>query len=495
MLPQPFLKRMQGLLGSEYEEFLASFEHEKYQALRLNPLKTEKRDRQDTDKSVRNADIEDAYSVSDTIEEKLHQTFCLEQVPWAENGYYYAKEDQPGKHPWHEAGLYYIQEPSAMAPVTLLSPQPGERILDLCAAPGGKSTQIAAAMQGEGLLVTNEIHPVRAKILSENVERMGIRNTCVLNETPEHLADIFEEYFDRILVDAPCSGEGMFRKNEVACEEWSPENVQLCADRQDGILECAARMLRPGGRLVYSTCTFAPAENEGSISRFLAKHDEFEIVPVDQKALGIPEGCDGLPDSVTTPASGIEGTLRLWPHKLKGEGHYAAVLHKKGELPEGYRPVSANGPEKGIPAKNLAKDWAEYFTFAKETFTDEGASKLNPENEQSGYLAFGENLYRMPAEMPAVKGLKVMRPGLHLGTLKKNRFEPAHALALALQPQDVKHVWKLSVEEAAAYLKGQTFSAEGEKGWYLICVDGISLGWGKLAGGIMKNHYPKGLRK
>lgn len=485
---------MQGLLGSQYEEFLASFEHEKYQALRLNPLKTEKRDRQDTDKSVRNADIEDAYSVSDTIEEKLHQTFCLEQVPWAENGYYYAKEDQPGKHPWHEAGLYYIQEPSAMAPVTLLSPQPGERILDLCAAPGGKSTQIAAAMQGEGLLVTNEIHPVRAKILSENVERMGIRNACVLNETPEHLADIFEEYFDRILVDAPCSGEGMFRKNEVACEEWSPENVQLCADRQDGILECAARMLRPGGRLVYSTCTFAPAENEGSISRFLAKHDEFEIVPVDQKALGIPEGCDGLTDSVDNPASGIEGTLRLWPHKLKGEGHYAAVLQKKGNLPE-YRPVSANGPEKGIPAKNLAKDWAEYFTFAKETFTDEGALKLNPDNAQSGYLAFGENLYRMPAEMPAVKGLKVMRPGLHLGTLKKNRFEPAHALALALQPQDVKHVWNLSVEEAAAYLKGQTFSAEGEKGWYLICVDGISLGWGKLAGGIMKNHYPKGLRK
>ena len=232
MLPQSFTERMQGLLESEYEEFLASFEHEKYQALRLNPLKKD-------DMSV--------------ITEKVKQTFQLQPVPWAENGYYYTKEDQPGKHPWHEAGLYYIQEPSAMAPVTLLSPQPGERILDLCAAPGGKSTQIASAMEGEGLLVTNEIHQARAKILSENVERMGIRNACVLNETPEHLADIFEEYFDRILVDAPCSGEGMFRKNEVACEEWSPENVQLCADRQDGILECAARMLVPGGRLVYST--------------------------------------------------------------------------------------------------------------------------------------------------------------------------------------------------------------------------------------------------
>ena len=481
MLPQVFLERMQGLLGSEYEEFLVSFDHEKYQALRLNPLKLRTESGRTDDSTV--------------IEEKIQQTFRLHPVPWADNGYYYTKEDQPGKHPWHEAGLYYIQEPSAMAPVTLLSPQPGERILDLCAAPGGKSTQIASAMEGEGLLVTNEIHPARAKILSENVERMGIRNACVLNETPEHLADIFEEYFDRILVDAPCSGEGMFRKNEVACEEWSPENVQLCADRQDGILECAARMLVPGGRLVYSTCTFAPAENEGSISRFLAMHEEFEIVPIDKKALGIPEGCDGIPGCVENPAPGIEGTLRLWPHKLKGEGHYAAVLQKNGKLPEGYQPVCATGTEKGIPAKNLAKDWAEYFAFAKETFSEKLMGEAGLCTAGEGFLAFGDNLYRMPERMPGVKGLKVLRPGLHLGTLKKNRFEPAHALALALCPKDVTHVWNLSVEEAAAYLKGQTFSAEGEKGWYLICVDGISLGWGKLAGGIMKNHYPKGLRK
>ena len=480
MLPQSFLERMQRLLGSEYEEFLASFDHEKYQALRLNPLKLLERP--------------DMPNDSDVIR-KIQQTFHLQPVPWSENGYYYTKEDQPGKHPWHEAGFYYIQEPSAQAVVTLLSPQPGERILDLCAAPGGKSTQIASAMRGEGLLLTNEIHPARAKILSENVERMGIRNACVLNETPEHLADVFEEYFDRIVVDAPCSGEGMFRKNEEACEEWSPENVQLCADRQDGILECAARMLVPGGRLVYSTCTFAPAENEGSISRFLAKHEEFEILPIDKKALGIPEGCDGLSDCVENPAPGLCGTLRLWPHKLQGEGHYAAVLQKKGELPQGYQPVCTAGLEKGIPAKNLTRDWAEYFTFAKETFSEKQLAESELCATGEGFLAFGDNLYRMPERMPGVKGLKVLRPGLHLGTLKKNRFEPAHALALALHPEDVKHVWNLSVEEAAAYLKGQTFPAEGEKGWYLICVDGISLGWGKLAGGIMKNHYPKGLRK
>lgn len=203
--------------------------------------------------------------------------------------------------------------------------------------------------------------------------------------------------------------------------------------------------------------------NEGSISRFLAKHEEFEIVPIDKKALGIPEGCDGIPGCVENPAPGIEGTLRLWPHKLKGEGHYAAVLQKKGKLPEGYQPVCATGTEKGIPAKNLAKDWAEYFAFAKETFSEKLMGEAGLCTAGEGFLAFGDNLYRMPERMPGVKGLKVLRPGLHLGTLKKNRFEPAHALALALCPKDVKHVWNLSVEEAAAYLKGQTFPRKARR--------------------------------
>ena len=382
-----------------------------------------------------------------------------------------------------------------MTPANILPVNPGDKVLDLCAAPGGKATELGAKLHGKGLLAANDISGPRARALLKNVEVFGIPNSLILNEVPAKLAENFPEFFDKILVDAPCSGEGMFRKNEVACEEWSPENVQLCADRQDGILECAARMLVPGGRLVYSTCTFAPAENEGSISRFLAKHEEFEIVPIDKKELGIPEGCDGIPGCVENPAPGIEGTLRLWPHKLKGEGHYAAVLQKKGKLPEGYQPVCATGTEKGIPAKNLAKDWAEYFAFAKETFSEKLMGEAGLCTAGEGFLAFGDNLYRMPERMPGVKGLKVLRPGLHLGTLKKNRFEPAHALALALCPEDVKHVWKLSEEEAATYLKGQTFSAEGEKGWYLICVDGCSLGWGKLAGGVMKNHYPKGLRK
>ena len=299
------------MLQDEYEEFENSFDGDRYHALRINPLKAERDKVMESMKSVYGEEI------------------SFEKVPWSENGYYYDRKIQPGKHPYHEAGVYYIQEPSAMAPVTLLDPQPGERILDLCAAPGGKSTQIAAAMKGKGILICNEIHPARAKILSENVERMGIRNAIVTNETPDRLEERFAGYFDRILVDAPCSGEGMFRKNEEATEEWSPENVHMCADRQDDVIEAAYQMLRPGGILCYSTCTFAPAENEGTISRLLARHEDMSIceIPEEQYDKGFQPG---RPEWSEKQVEGIEKTIRLWPHRLKGEGHYAAVLKKTG---------------------------------------------------------------------------------------------------------------------------------------------------------------------
>lgn len=455
MLPIEFEQRMKQMLGEEYPAFEASYEKEKYQALRLNPLKVDK----------------------ECFLEKT--VFTLKQVPWEENGFYYTAQDTPGKHPYHEAGVYYIQEPSAMAPVPFLEIKPGDRVLDLCAAPGGKSTQIGVALKGEGLLVCNEIHPARAKILSENIERMGIRNALVTNESPEKLRSIFAGYFDKILVDAPCSGEGMFRKNEDAKEEWSPENVQLCADRQDGILDCAADMLRPGGRLVYSTCTFAPQENEGSMARFLQRHPEFSISKV-----AVPEGFSpGNPAWAGCNAEGIEHTMRIWPHKVNGEGHFLAVLQKEGSL-SSTLPISLYGMEKGISSKEIA----DYLSFAKETLK-------NP--PQGIYLKFGDQLYVAPEGLPALKGLKVLRPGLHLGTLKKNRFEPSHALALALCKEEVLHSHELAVSDgsATAFIGGQTFPTEGEKGWYLITIDGYSLGWGKAAGGIMKNHYPKGLRK
>ena len=366
-----------------------------------------------------------------------------------------------------------------MAPAAYLDAQPGERILDLCAAPGGKSTQIAAAMCGEGLLISNEIHPTRVKILSENIERMGIRNGMVLNESPQSLKKIFEAYFDRIMVDAPCSGEGMFRKNTDACEEWSPENVENCAMRQQEILTCAASMLRPGGRIVYSTCTFAPEENEGTVSHFLEEHPEFHMVEAP-----LYEGMSpARPNWTNQPAKNLQFAIRLFPHKLQGEGHFLAVLEKDGKVSKEYKGYCANGPQKSLSEKDI---W-EYLDFCKENI------KKAP---QGIYLKFGDQLYVAPEGMPSTRGMKVLRPGLHLGTMKKNRFEPSHALALALSADEVVHSMDLPVEDprVQAYLNGQTFSAEGEKGWYLITVDGYSIGWGKLAGGVMKNHYPKGLR-
>ena len=516
MLPEKFTERMQKMLGEEYTAFLHSFEQDKYQALRVNLLKSRAGQRQE--------------SADRTHGELLGKYFNLTPVSWEKSGFYYTKEDQPGKHPLHEAGVYYIQEPSAMAVVPLLEIQPGERVLDLCAAPGGKSTQIAGYLQGRGLLVANEIHPARAKILSENIERLGVYNACVTNEEPTKLSEKFAGYFDKILVDAPCSGEGMFRKNEAAGEEWSPENVALCADRQDGILDCAARMLRPGGRIVYSTCTFAPAENEGSVSRFLQRHPEFSLVPINKEALGLPpEKCDGRPewcaeqqndwaDSAAqqndrADSAAVKGALRLWPHLVRGEGHFAAVLQNQETSAAGlaagsaaggeitYEPVAAGGMEKGIPPKD--KSLEPWWSFWRETAkaTEQSGSGLEYQLQHGLFLRFGDNLYLAPEKLPSLKGMKVLRPGLQLGTIKKDRFEPSHALALAVSPDEIRHICQINLADeeqkklASMYLNGQTFPLDGEKGWYLVTIDGYGLGWGKLAGGILKNHYPKGLRK
>ena len=472
MLPQAFLSRMQDMLGDDYDNFIACFDRPAYQGLRLNPLKLSK---------------------TAPLPESLAKE--LTPISWAENGYFYKESDsfRPGKHPYHDAGLYYIQEPSAMSAAEYLDVQPGDYVLDLCAAPGGKSTQLAAKMKGEGLLISNEIVPSRAKILSENIERMGIRNAIVTNEDPNHLAKLLPGFFDRILVDAPCSGEGMFRKNEEAYSEWSPENVTLCAERQDMILDCAARLLSSRGRIVYSTCTFAPAEDEGSVSRFLQRHPDFHIVKV-EKAEGFSEGDPAYyPDSPEE----IRDTIRLWPQKLKGEGHYIAVLEREGPfLPQEDR-LPASKLQKG---KKL-KDFPELLHFFEESLVTDTLSFLKADAkglslaEDRILLPFGDQLYLLPAGSPSLKGLKVLRTGLHLGTKKFKRFEPSHALALSLSQGEVLHSYALSIEEAENYRKGLTFSADGEKGWYLLCLDGFSLGWGKLAGGSMKNHYPKGLRK
>lgn len=429
MLPAAFLERMKIQLGTEYEDFLKSLERPRAVALRFNPLKGA----------------------------APQLPFVGENVPWEPYGYYYDPTARPGLHVYHEAGVYYLQEASAMAPVSLLDPQQGERVCDLCAAPGGKTTQIAGRMMGEGFLLCNEINPKRAKILARNIERMGVANALVTNEHPATLAQRFPNSFDRVLIDAPCSGEGMFRKEEAAVTDWSQETVEMCARRQAEILHSGAQLVRPGGRLVYSTCTFAPEEDEMAVAAFLDTHPDFE-----------PEILEG-PWFVP----GENGSHRMWPHHLLGEGHFAAVLRKKGDGDCAFTPIADVG---------LPKEWLD-FAKALDIHLPEGRA-----------VQFGPSLYWAPEGMPQLHKLKVERPGLELGTVKKGRFEPSHALALWLKTCANVQVFSPDSPEMAAYLHGDVVPSE-KKGWCLVAAGGYSIGWGKGDGRVLKNHYPKGLRR
>ena len=344
-----------------------------------------------------------------------------------------------------------------MAPVALLDPQPGERVCDLCAAPGGKTTQIAGRMMGRGFLLCNEINPKRAKILSRNIERMAVSNALVTNEHPATLAQRFAGFFDRVLVDAPCSGEGMFRKEEAAVTDWSQETVEMCARRQAEILSSAAALIRPGGHLVYSTCTFSPEEDEQAVARFLENHPEF------------------VPETVDAPwfEAGENGSVRLWPHKLLGEGHFAAVLRK----------MEGSEESTVIPAgEKLPKTWQPF------------AASLGIRLPEGKAVTFGDTLYWAPPDMPDIRKLKVLRPGLELGTVKKDRFEPAHALALWLKTCENQQDYPADSGEISAYLRGDVVPST-QKGWCLVSAGGYSIGWGKGDGRVLKNHYPKGLRR
>ena len=429
MLPQAFLERMKTQLGDEYEDFLLSLERPRAVALRFNPLKGS----------------------------APRLPFVGDPVPWEPNGFYYDPVSRPGLHVYHEAGVYYLQEASAMAPVALLDPQPGERICDLCAAPGGKTTQIAARMMGEGFLLCNEWSPKRAKILSQNMERMGVANALVTNEDTAVLAKRFAGAFDKVLIDAPCSGEGMFRKEEAAVTDWSLETVQMCARRQAEILHNGAQLVRPGGRLVYSTCTFAPEEDELAVAAFLDSHPDFE------------------PEEIETPwfVPGENGSHRMWPHKLLGEGHFAAVLRKKG---------SAEAEYTALSGEKLPKEW---LSFAKE---------LSIQLPPGKAVMFGETLYWTPEGTPQLQRLKVLRPGLELGIVKKGRFEPAHALALWLKSCTNVQDYGAESTEMAKYIHGDVVPST-IRGWCLVTADGYSIGWGKGDGTVLKNHYPKGLRR
>ncbi|MCX7714374.1 MAG: RsmF rRNA methyltransferase first C-terminal domain-containing protein [Clostridia bacterium] len=448
--PMKFAERMKNMLGSEYPAFETEFESYKtYTGIRINPLK----------KGARDA--------------VLNITGELEKVLWCGDGFYADKNVLSGEHPYHLAGLFYFQEPSAMSVVEVLNIQPNDKVLDLCAAPGGKSTQAGAKLGSGGFLVSNEIVSKRALILAENMERFGIANAFVTNETPERLEKRFPLFFDKIIVDAPCSGEGMFRKEPQAVLHWSEEHTYSCADRQILILNSAARMLKAGGFLVYSTCTFAPCENEGVIDRFLDSHDDFDIVPI-RKLPMLADGCGGWAGSTRD----FSGTKRIFPHKCKGEGHFIALLQKRGEA------LAAKVHE---PLSRCPSDVISLYREFERTVLN-----INLDGE---FELFGENLYLKPFGLGDIDKIKIVRCGLHLGVCKKGRFEPSHALCLALKKADFKRSVDFHCDsmEIEAYLRGQTLPSD-LSGWICVCTDGYPLGWGKASGGVMKNHFPKYLR-
>ena len=457
-LPIEFEKKMKAFLGNEWDDFLYSYDNNRFQALRFNTLKVQSQ--------------EERMRILKTLKISSEK-----KVSWANEAYYFDENVRPGKHPYHEMGLYYIQEPSAMSAAALLAPKPGMRVLDLCAAPGGKSTQLATYLGDSGLLVSNEINTQRSRILSQNIERMGIKNAIVTNEDSFVLASHFPGFFNAIQVDAPCSGEGMFRKLPEAIEQWSMENVAICAARQKEILDNAAVMLKPGGTIVYSTCTFSKEENEDVIEYFLERHPDFTL----------------------------EEMERFWPHKVDGEGHFVAKLVRRGSVDTDLK--ADRKTKKNKNSKNRKNETKPALTkenmkllseFLDETISEDMAAWI----KNSRLVMFGEQLYRLPDMEVDIKGLKVQRVGLHIGEFKKQRFEPSHSLALALKLNDAKNLVKLTCDnpQTIGFFNGQSVmlsdeqAAECKKGWALVCVDGYTAGWGKVNGTQVKNHYPKGLR-
>lgn len=466
---EEFLKRMKDLLGEEeYPAYLKSFEEEPCFGLRANPLKiTPERFQEMT--SLR-----------------------LTAIPWIYNGFYYSGEDRPAKDPYYYAGLYYLQEPSAMTPASLLPVVPGDRVLDLCAAPGGKSTELGVKLQGKGLLVSNDISNSRAKALLKNLELWGIENICVTSEEPRRLKEAYGQFFNKILVDAPCSGEGMFRRDLNMVKSYAEHGPEYYAEMQKDIVSQAADMLVPGGLLLYSTCTFSPCEDEDIIRWLLENRGEMELLE-----LPLFEGASG--------GIGLSGCLRLFPHKIRGEGHFMALLRKKG------------GEEKGTDSQEETA-FQERTAPQEEVVSPKGMATANKSSrlpgELSDFLSMilkplelsritvkNDSVYYLPEHFPErAKGLRYLRTGLLLGEMKNGRFEPAQALAMVLRPEQFKQTisWEKQDERVIRYLKGETvFLSEEEgtvKGWCLVCVDGFPLGFAKGTGTTLKNKYYPGWR-
>ncbi|GAA6114751.1 RsmF rRNA methyltransferase first C-terminal domain-containing protein [Apilactobacillus apinorum] len=441
-LPADFKNKYQKLMGDDADSFFKSLDQETNPGYRVNPLKE--------------------YVVTENGEDA---------IDYCQYGYY---GDVNGKSVEHQSGAIYSQEPSAMYVGEVADITPGDYVLDLCASPGGKTTHVASYMQNQGLLVTNEIDYKRAKVLVENVERFGIRNALILNENPNNLAKHFPRFFDKILIDAPCSGEGMFRKNNDAIKYWNAEYPVECAIRQKEIIEQAVKMLKPGGKIIYSTCTFAPEEDEQIVEWM---HDEFDftIEPI-RKYEGM---VDGKPDWANGNQD-LTNTVRLFPNHFKGEGHFISKLSSND-----------NGSAKKIKHRlqgNLTQDDKKLWDEFKQTNLVNFAPKH--------LILFGDQLYSFDNTLPDLKGLKVMRPGLHLGTIKKKRFEPSYALALALHSDEVVNRLEITEDDWKQYVHGDTISCDQSlsKGWYQLICKKQPVAFGKVVNGTVKNFFPKGLR-
>ncbi len=457
-LPEAFVHRMQAFLGAEeFRALQRALSARPVVGLRVNTLKI-------------------------SPEDFLRRTgWALEPVPWCPEGFVLQDDTvRPGRHPYHAAGLYYIQDPAAMAPAALLAPRPGEWVLDLAAAPGGKTTHLAARMANRGLLVANDVQPRRVRELNHNLDRWGATHVVVTQALPGRLARFFGPVFDRVLVDAPCSGEGMFRKDPKARRTWTPGLVQRCAQMQRGILKAAAHLVRPGGWLLYSTCTFAPEENEGVLAAFLEAHPEFHLQPLPR----LPGFAPGRPEWLR-PAGpeALRHAVRLWPHRVSGEGHFVALLRR------------ASGP---APPETPPRRWPRLPHRVLRAYRDFVDSSLTePPVEESRLALFGSHLYAVPEGLPDVKGLSVQRWGWWLGTMKKDRFEPAHSLALALPRRAFRQV--LSYEPGhphlTAFFAGETWAEPGPDGWVVVAVEEFPVGWAKRSQGRVKSRAPRWLRR
>lgn len=508
-LPQEFLERMEHMLGEEYPAFLQSYEEPRKFGLRVNTMKIS---------------VEEFQRLA---------PFHLTPIPWIPNGFYYEREDDPARHPFYYAGLYYLQEPSAMTPASILPVMPGEHVLDLCAAPGGKATALGAKLAGEGLLVANDISASRAKALLKNLEIFGIRNSFVTNAYPAKLAEQFAGAFDKILVDAPCSGEGMFRKDLANARVWGLEKVKECAKTQHEIIRQAVSMLRPGGLLLYSTCTFSPEENEQTIASLLQEDTRMRLVEIPWQE-GFSHGRPDLADGNVE----LEKCIRIFPHRMGGEGHFLALLYKKKEgeedtalrLSEMLQAQAGAGVVSGkntaaqeVPesqkinrkrekaGKAVDKPSSNRKRCGKDNHPSQSDADILEEFLQdiapaAGYTFADMDIrngqvYYIQNRVPAGRGIPFLRNGLYFGELRKGRFEPSQSLAMALRASDYASVldFPQTDERVRRYLGGETIDVEDlpcerKKGWQLVCVDGYPLGWGKLVNGTLKNKYHPGWR-